>query len=115
MARTVPSGPDTRLWGTDITFTAATQVSDFVTVRSVTWFSIGGTFTGGSVSLEVSFDGGFSWVPYFGQPNEPLILFTPGAMLIPCGTESAVRMRMRCDSLASGSITARLSGGGDPS
>jgi hypothetical protein len=115
MGRRTPTDPDTRLWGVEHSFTGAGQKSAAITVRSVTWFAIGGTFTGGTVSIEVSFDGGTNWLAYFGQPNEPLLLFTPGAMLIPCGTESAVLMRMSCDSLSTGTIAARLSGGGNPS
>jgi hypothetical protein len=115
MGRRTPTDPDSRLWGVEASFTAAAQKSQAITIRSVTWFAIGGTFTGGAVSLEVSFDGGTTWLPYFGQPNDPLILVTAGAMLIPCGTESGVLIRMSCDSIASGTIAARLSGGGNPS
>ena len=113
MARPSPTERDGRLWGLDHTFSAPGK-SPAITMRSVTWFAISGTFSAASVSLEVSFDGGTTWVPYFGTPNERLVLTTVGAMLIPGGTESGLLMRMSCDALATGSIAARLSGGGNP-
>jgi hypothetical protein len=114
MGQPAAGEPDRRQFGVTHTFTAAGQNSEFVEINAAAWFAIGGTFTGGVVSLHCSFDAGTTWLPYFGTPNEPLTLFTPGCMLLPAGHEANVRMRMHCDALATGSIAARLSGGGIP-
>lgn len=63
---------------------------------------IGGTFTA-TVSLEVSFDGGATWVPH------PDATGLTAPKVVPLGMR-AQQVRLNCTNYTSGTILGRLSG-----
>lgn len=70
--------------------------------------SVWGTFAA-TVRLEVSFDGGTTWAPVFGDDGQSVDLSAPGNIQV-TQTESGVLYRVFCSAFTSGVVSWQIAG-----
>jgi len=111
MGQPIGGGSDTAVLGGNLisgSFSGMGQSSTAIIYGTMN-VSIWGTFSG-SVQLERSFDGGTTWLPCSASISGTVLAFTAAYSGYPWAEiEHQVAYRLNCTSLASGTISYRVS------
>jgi hypothetical protein len=108
MGKATSTAPDTAVALATAALTALNQTTPVCIPRGPFNIAIWGTFTA-TVVVEVSFDGGTTWIPLLWDPVPTALSFTAPASLVLVQPEQDVQVRLRCSAYTSGAINARVS------